>query len=118
MPNQPYLPVQRGNVRVSNLTVIDAILFVAENDCKWRALPPRFDKWYKVYTRMRRWAYAGVLDRLFDALQDHHMIRVSVDCLGLDSTSIKVHPDGTGTPRKTARKRLENLAADGTRKSI
>ena len=26
MPIQPYLSVQRGNVRVSNLTVINAIL--------------------------------------------------------------------------------------------
>ena len=105
-------------MRVSNPTVINAILFVAENGCKWQALPLRFGKWHPVYTRMRRWADAGVLDRLFDALQDHHMIRVSVDCLGLDSTSIKVHPDGTGAPKKTARKRLENLAADGTQKSI
>ena len=32
---QPYLSVQRGNVRVSNLTVINAILFVTENGCKW-----------------------------------------------------------------------------------
>ena len=78
---QPYLPVQRGDVRVSNLTVINAILFVTENGCKWRALPPRFGKWYKVYTRMHCWADAGVLDRLFNALQDHRMIRVSVDCL-------------------------------------
>ena len=38
---QPYLLVQRGNVRVSNLTVINAILFVTENGCKWSALPPR-----------------------------------------------------------------------------
>ncbi len=43
---QPYLPVQRGHVRVSNLTVINAILFVAENGCKWWALPPRFGKWH------------------------------------------------------------------------
>lgn len=97
---QPYLPVQRGNVRVSNLRVINAILFVAENGCKWPALPSRFGKWHTVYTRMRRWADAGVLDRLFDALQKHHMIRVSVDCLGLDSTSVKVHPDGTGALKK------------------
>ena len=55
---------------------------------------------------------------LFDALQDHHMIRVSVDCLGQDSTSIKVHPDGTGALQKTARKRLGNLAANGTQKFI
>ena len=113
----PHMPVQRGNVRISNLTVINAILFVAENGCKWRALPPRFGNWHTVYTRMRRWADAGVLDRLFSALQEHHMIRISVDCLGLDSTSIKVHPDGTGAPKKTAPKPLENHAVDGTPKS-
>lgn len=112
-----YLPVQRGNVRISNLTVINAILFVAENGCKWRALPERFGNWHTVYTRMRRWADAGVLDRLFEALQEHHMIHVSLDCLGLDSTSIKVHPDGTGAPKKTDRKRLANHAAGGTPKS-
>ncbi|MDG1259349.1 MAG: hypothetical protein P8O08_18300 [Paracoccaceae bacterium] len=49
---------------------------------------------------MRRWADAGVLDRLFDALQDHRTIRVSVDCLVLGSTSIKVHPDSAGAPKK------------------
>ena len=101
-------------MRVSDLTVINAILFVAENGCKWWALPPRFGKWHTVYTRMRRWVDAGVLDRLFDTFQDHHMIRVSVDCLGLDSTSIKAHLDSTGVPKKTAYQRLGNLAADGT----
>lgn len=115
---QPYLPAQRGNVRISNLTVINAILFDDENGCKWRALPPRFGKWHTVYTQMRRWADAGVIDRLFDAFQDQYMIRVPVDCLDLDSASIKVQPDGPGAPKKTAWKRLENLAADGTRKSI
>lgn len=39
---RPCLPVQRGKVRVSNLTMINAVLFVAENGCRWRALPPRF----------------------------------------------------------------------------
>ena len=67
---------------------------------------------------MRRWADAGVLERLFAALQKHHMIRISVDCLGLDSTSIKVRPDGTGAPKKTARKPLGNRAEDGTPKFI
>ena len=38
----------------------------------------------------------GVLDRLFEALQTHNIICVSVDCIGLDSTSMKVHPDGAG----------------------
>ena len=97
--------------------MINAILFVAENGCNWRALPPRFGKWHTVYTRMRRWADAGVLDRLFDALQKHHMIRVSVAYLGLDSTSVKVHPDGTGAPKKTDRNRLGNHVVGGIQKS-
>lgn len=52
------------------------------------------------YTRMRRWVDEGVLDCLFEALQAYHRIHVTADCLGLDSTSVRVHSDGTGTPQK------------------
>ena len=31
-----YLPRQRGNVSMSNLQLINAILYVTENGCKWR----------------------------------------------------------------------------------
>lgn len=43
-----------------------------------------------------------MLDRLFAALQEHLLIRIRVKCLGLDSTSVKVHPDGTGAQKKGA----------------
>jgi transposase len=33
------LPRQRGNVRLDNFEVVNAILYVAANGCKWRALP-------------------------------------------------------------------------------
>jgi transposase len=36
---EQYLPRQHGNVTHENLNVINAILYVAENGCKWRALP-------------------------------------------------------------------------------
>jgi transposase len=94
------MPVQRGNVRIGNLEVINAVLFVAENGCKWRALPARFGNWHTIYTRLRRWAAAGVLDRVFQALPEHRLIRIRVECVGLDSTSVKVHPDGTGARKK------------------
>jgi transposase len=114
----PYLPVQRGNVRISNLTLINAVLYVAENGCKWRALPKEFGNWHTIYTRLHRWADSGVLDRLFEALQRHNLIRIKVECLGLDSTSVKVHPDGTGALKKTVRRRLENPVAAGQQKFI
>ena len=34
----PVLPVQRGNVKLSNLQVLNAILYVAEQGCKWRGV--------------------------------------------------------------------------------
>ncbi len=70
------------------------------------------------YTRLRRWAEAGVLDRLFAALQEHRLIQIRVECLGLDSTSVKVHPDGTGAPKKWGLKPSEGLGADETPRFI
>ena len=77
-----YLPVQRGNVKISNLTLIHAVLYVAENGCKWRALPREFGNWHTVYARLRRWAECGVLERLFVGLQKENLIKISVTCLG------------------------------------
>ena len=57
---------QRGNVSLSNLQVLTAILYVAEHGCKWRGLPRRFGTWHTIYTRMSRWAAkSGVLDKAF-----------------------------------------------------
>ena len=115
---RPLIPVQRGNVRIANLDVINAVLYVAENGCKWRALPAQFGNWHTIYTRLRRWAAAGVLDRVFQTLQEHRLIRICVECVGLDSTSVKVHPDGTGARKKTARKPSASRAAAGTPRFI
>jgi transposase len=93
---EPYLPRQRGNVSHENLAVINAILYVADYGCKWRALPKRFGNWHTIYTRMNRWAKAGVLDRLFEMLQKEQLIRVKIEAVSLDSTIVKVHPNGTG----------------------
>jgi len=115
---EQYLPRQRGNVSHENLNVINAILFVAENGCKWRALPKRFGNWHTIYTRMSRWAKAGVLDRLFAQLQREQLIRIKIESVSLDSTIIKVHPDGTGALKKTARKPSANPAGAGQPKFI
>ena len=115
---EPYLPTQRGNVSHENLNVINAILFIAENGCKWRALPKRFGNWHTIYTRMNRWAKAGVLDRLFAQLQREQLIRIKMEAVSLDSTIVKVHPDGTGALKKTGPKRSANPGAVGQPKFI
>ena len=112
------LPKQRGNVSLSNLQVLNAILFVAEHGCRWRGLPKRFGNWHTIYTRMNRWSKAGVLDRVFERLQQSQVVRISIEAVSLDSTSIKVHPDDTGALKKTARKPLANPVVDGTPRFI
>ncbi len=107
------LPQQRGNVSMTNLQVLNAILYVAEHGCKWRGLPKRFGNWHTIYTRMNRWSKNGVLDRVFQELQREQIVRIKIEAISLDSTVIKVHPDGTGALKKTALKPSENLEAAG-----
>ena len=109
----PSLPRQRGNVRISNLQVLNALLYVAEQGCKWRGLPKRFGNWHTIYTRMNRWSKAGVLDSVLEQLQREQIVRIQIEAVKLDSTTVKVHPDGMGALKKTARKPSENPVADG-----
>jgi transposase len=112
------LPVQRGNVSLTNLQVVNAILHVAEQGCKWRGLPKHFGNWHTIYTRMNRWAKAGVLDRMFAELQRAQIVRIRLEVVSLDSTSIKVHPDGTGARKKTVPRPSGNPAGAGTPRFI
>jgi transposase len=107
------LPLQRGNVKVTNLQFLNALLYIAEHGCKWRGLPKRFGPWHTIYTRMNRWSKSGVLDTLFERLQREQLVRVRIEAVSLDSTSVKVHPDGTGALKKTDRKPSADRAADG-----
>jgi transposase len=112
------LPRQRGNVGVTNLQVLNALLYVLENGCKWRALPTYFGPWHTIYTRMNRWSKGGVLDRVFARLQAEQILAIRIEHVCLDSTLIKVHPDGTGALKKTAPKPLAVPGAGGPPKFI
>ena len=107
------LPRQRGNVKLHNLQLLNALLYVAEHGCKWRGLPKRFGNWHTIYTRMNRWSKNGVLDQVFEQLQREQIVRIRIEAVSLDSTTVKVHPDGTGALKKTARNPSANRAVVG-----
>ena len=110
---KPAFPVQRGNVSIENLQLLNAILYVAEHGCKWRGLPKDFGNWHTVYTRMKRWNEAGVLTKIFEQLQKEQMVGVEIKVVSLDSSTIKVHPDGCGARKKMAGKLSVNPEVDG-----
>ena len=45
---------------------------------------------------MNRWSKNSVLDSVFEHLQQERIVRIKLEAIGLDSTSVKVHPDSTG----------------------
>ena len=49
---------------------------------------------------MNRWSKGGVLDKVFEKLQREQLVRIKIEAFSLDSTSVKVHPDGHGALKK------------------
>ena len=96
-----HLPVQRGNVSLSNRQVLNAILYVAEHGCKWRGLPARFGNWHTIYTRMNRWSKSGMLDRIFEHLQREQIVRIKLEgpCRWTAPSSRSI-PMGRGREKK------------------
>jgi transposase len=115
---QHLLPRQRGNVVVENLTFLRALQYIDKNGCCWRALPAHFGKWYTIYQRFRRWIDKGVFDRIEKELQTQVIDVKRIKALALDSTYVKVHPDGTGAPQKRGHSLLARVVAAGQRKSM
>ena len=111
---ESLLPVQRGNVKHDNLKFLNAVLYVAENGCKWRGLPKEYGNWNSIYKKANRWSKQGVLERVFIALQKEQIITIKIEHLSLDSTSIKLHPDAHGALKKRARKPSGSQEGAGT----
>ena len=111
-------PVQRGNVKIDHLTFLRAMQYIAENGCRWRALPKEFGKWSALYRRFRYWIVIGIFDRIEQELQSEAIDVKGIKALALDSTYVKVHPDGTGAPKKNAPKPSARVAAVGRQKSM
>jgi len=90
---------------------------MTENGCRWRALPEKFGNWNSIYCRFRYWIDKGVFDRIEKELQTQAIDIKGIKALALDSTHVKVHPDGMGAPKKKDRNPSAKAAAAGQRKS-
>jgi len=106
-------PKQRKPAKISNLDVLNAVLYLVENGCKWRGLPKEYGNWHMIYVRVNRWAKKGVLQAAFLQLQQKGIIQIKVNVVSLDSTCIKVHPDGMGALKKEGFSLSAEPEADG-----
>jgi len=94
-----FLPEQRGNVVIDHFTFLRALQYMTENGCRWRALPKEFGNWFTIYRRFRYRIATGVFDRIEKELKTQVIDIKGIKAPALDSTYVKVHPDGTGAPK-------------------
>jgi hypothetical protein len=64
-------------------------------------MPEKYGKRNSICKRARRWAKSGVLAKVFVALQKEEIIKIKIERMSLESTSIKAHPDAHGAAKKT-----------------
>ena len=98
MKIEKLLPKQRGNVKIHNIIMLNALIYRCKNGCSWRDLPKEFGNWHVIYMRFSRWAKNGVLERIYAVLSEAGLQQA--DVYALDSTSVKAHPDAFGCLKK------------------
>jgi transposase len=90
---------QRGNVKVDNSRFPDAIIYICENGCKWRALPGTFGPWHTVCVRINRRVKNACWNG-FSSSRKEQITNRRITVVSLDSSPARVHPDGTGALKK------------------
>ncbi len=89
----------RGRPREVDLReVVNAILYVLHEGCRWRALPHDFPAWETVYWYFARWTDDGTLVRVHDALRRRVRAQIGRDpdpsAVVIDSQSVKATEKG------------------------
>ena len=93
------LPLPGNHLEIPHHQVLDAWLYVYYQGCTWRGLPRESGNWHTIYVRLNRWAKAGLLERVVQALQQELQVESDVDTLSLDRTIIHLHMHGAGARR-------------------
>ena len=91
----PLLPGKAGDpgrTGSDNRLFLEAVLWMVRTGAPWRDLHEAFGSWNSVFRRFRRWAQAGIFERLFQLLSGDPDFEYAL----IDGTIIRVHQHGTG----------------------
>ena len=73
--------------------IVDAIRYITDNGCKWRALPADFPPWKTVHGFFTRWSQTKVAERIRDALREQIRTRAGrhprPSAAAIDSQSVR-----------------------------
>jgi transposase len=81
-----------GRTGSDNRLCLEVVLWMVRIGAPWRDLPEAFGSWNSVFRRFRRWAQAGIFERLFQLLSGDPDFEYAL----IDGTIIRVHQHRTG----------------------
>ena len=105
IPGKPGDPGRAGD---DNRLFVDAVVWMARTGTPWRELAPCFGNWNSVFRRFRRWAKAGVWERLMAALADDP----DFESIIIDGTIIRAHQHAAGAKGGFKNRRSGDRAGD------
>ena len=82
----------RGVTARDNRLFLEAVLWRVRTGLPWRDLPEDFGNWNSVFQRFRRWAVAGVFDRIFQRLSGEPDFEYAL----IDGTIVSAHQKASG----------------------
>lgn len=92
---EEHLPGKTGDAGATakdNRLFLEAVFWRVRTGSPWRDLPSGFGKWNSQFRRFRRWAKAGVFERLFNAMNDDPDLEYAL----IDGTIVQVHQKASG----------------------
>jgi transposase len=82
----------RGVTARDNRLFLEAVLWRVSSGLPWRDLPGDFGNWNSVFQRFRRWAVAGVFERVFERLAGEPDFEYAL----IDGTIVCAHQKASG----------------------
>lgn len=88
----PGKATDRGVTAADTRLFLEAVFWRVRTGLPWRDLPAGFGNWNSIFRRFRRWARAGVFDRLFAHVSGDPDMEYAL----IDGTIVSVHQKATG----------------------
>ncbi len=88
-----FLPPQpiTGRKRADDRKVINGILFVLINGCRWGDMPSNYGSHVTAWRRLKRWSEEGIWNEIMESLRDsaYQKGKFSMDIVCVDSSFIE-----------------------------